>query len=105
MHLKYGIVSEVEQGFAKVHFEEDNIVTSWLPMLVRKSKSDKDSWPLEVNEHVACMMDKYCNEGVILGAIYSDVDTPDSGEGPGKFRKKFSDGTVIEYDSEGHELT
>lgn len=103
--FKYGIVSEVKRGFAKVEFQDDNFVSDWLPVLVRKSKSDVESWQLEILEHVVCLMDEHCNEGVILGAICSDEDPGDPGEGAGKFRKKFSDGTVIEYDKTAHKLT
>lgn len=105
MNLKYGIVTEVKKGFAKVAFNDEDIVTDFLPMLVRKSMKDKDSWPLDVNEQVVCIMDEYCESGVIIGAIYSDEDAPDGGEGPGKFRKKFEDGTVIEYDKGSKVLT
>lgn len=105
-NLKYGIVSEVKKGFVKVFFEEDDgIVTDWLPVLVRRSKSEKESWQLEINEHVVCLLDKHCEEGVCLGAIHNDEDAPDPGEGKGKFRKKFSDGTVFEYDVTGHKMT
>lgn len=112
--LKFGFVSEVKPGFARVNFAQDGIVTDFLPVMVRKSKTDKESWQLEINEHVVCFMEvdvidgkvyESCDVGVILGVIPSDQDAPDPGEGPGKFRKKFSDGTVIEYDKESHELT
>lgn len=103
--LKFGIISDVKKGFAKVAFLEDDLVTDWWPVLVKKSLTDKESWPLEVNEHVACISDENCENGVILGAIYSETDAPDTGEGAGKFRKKFSDGTLIEYDKAAHKLT
>lgn len=64
---------------------------------MRKSLKDKESWQLEINEHVVCMMDCHCNEGVCLGAIPNQQDPPDSGEGKGKYRKLFADGTLIEY--------
>jgi phage baseplate assembly protein V len=106
IQLKYGIVSEVKKGFVRVKFEEDDgIVSDWLPALVKKSKTDKESNPLEINEHVVCIMDRYCEEGICLGAIYNEVDTPDPGEAAGKFRKLFSDGTLIEYDKNAHKLT
>ncbi|WP_153799080.1 phage baseplate assembly protein V [Foetidibacter luteolus] len=103
--LKYGLVSEVKPGFAKVSFIEDEFVTDWMPVIVRKTKTDKESWQLEINEHVVCLMLHDCDEGVILGAIVNDEDTPDPGEGAGKFRKLFSDGTFIKYDKAAHELT
>lgn len=101
----FGIVCEVKPGYAKVNFEADGIVSDWLPVVRRKSKSDLESWQLEIDEHVACLMDCHLEDGVILGAIHSDADAPDSAESAGKFRKKFSDGTVIEYDKNAHELT
>lgn len=105
MQFKYGIVSDVKKGFIKAAFEEDEIVTDWIPVLFRKTKSDKESWQLEINEHIVCLMDHNCNTGVCLGAICNDEDEPDPGEGKGKFRKLFSDGTLIEYDKEAQKLT
>lgn len=103
--LTYGIVSDVKPGHVKVYFDDDEIPTDWLPVLVRKSKTEKESWQLEVQEHVVCLMDEYCNTGVCLGAIFNEEDTPDPGEAKGMFRKIFSDGTLIQYDKNNHELT
>lgn len=103
--FKYGIVSEVKPGFAKVWFEEDDISTDWWPVLMRTSLKDKESWPLNVQEHVVCLCNSHCEDGVILGAIHSEADPVDGGAGPGKFRKVFDDGSVIEYDKTTHKLT
>lgn len=96
--LKYGVVSEVRPGRARVHFDADKFPSMWLPVLRRKSLSDKESWQLEIDEHVVCLMDPSCITGVIIGAIHNKLDVGDNEEAIGKFRKKFSDGTVIEYD-------
>jgi phage baseplate assembly protein V len=103
--LRFGIISEVKPGFAKVFFKEDNFVTSWWHVIRRTSLKDKESWPLNPKEHVACMTDEHCNEGVVLGAIESDSDPSEAGAGPGKFRKVFEDGTILEYDKGAHKLT
>lgn len=102
--MKFGIVSDIKPGFAKVSFAEDGIVSGWLHVCVRKSLTDKDSWTLEVNEHVVCLVDENCEIGVVLSAIYSDVDQPASVEGAGIFNKTFSDGTAITYNKNTHEL-
>lgn len=102
--FKYGIVSEAKPGYAKVYFDEDDLVTDWWPILMHTTLKDKTSWPLNVNEHVVCLCDQRLEEGVVLGAIHNDIDTPDPGAGPGKFRKKFEDGTILEYDKGTHEL-
>ncbi len=101
---KLGIVSETKKGYVRVNFIEDEIVSDWLPVGVRKSMNQKESWPLEINEHVFCMMDEHCEHGVVLCAIHNETDVPDSGESAGKFRKKFSDGTILEYDVNTHKL-
>lgn len=103
--IRFGIVSEVKKGFARVKIEElDGIVTDWLPVLKTKSKSDVESWPLEVNEHVVVAFDQFNEAAVILGAIHNNEDAPDEGESAGKWRKVFSDGTVLEYDKNAHKL-
>lgn len=104
--LKFGIVSDASRfGYAKVYFEEDDIVTDWWPVVRATSLKDKTSYPLNVDEHVVCLADCHLEEGTVLGAIHNDVDTPDSGAGPGKFRKVFEDGTVLEYDKTAHKFT
>ncbi|MBV7529042.1 phage baseplate assembly protein V [Chitinophaga sp. sic0106] len=104
-NLKYGVVSDVKPGFAKVYFAEDDFVTDWWPVIAVTTLKDKSSWPLNVQEHVVCMCDEHCDVGVILGCIHSEVDPVDAGAAPGKFRKVFEDGTVIEYDKQAHLLT
>lgn len=96
--MEYGVVCAVRPGFAQVHLTADRIPTWWLPVIRRKSRSDKESWQLEINEHVVCLLDEHCHTGVILGAIHDEKqDLADNDEDIGIFRKKFSDGTVIEY--------
>jgi phage baseplate assembly protein V len=103
--FKYGIVSESKPGYAKVYFAEDDLVTKWWQVLQRTSLLDKEGWPLNVQEHVICLCDDRVEEGVVLGAVFNDEDTPDGGAGPGKFRKVFEDGTVLEYDKSAHKLS
>lgn len=107
IHLpfKFGIVSDSKPGYAKVWFEEDDgIVTDWLPILQRITLKDKESWLLNVNEHVVCLMSERLEEGVVLGAIYSNVDMPDSAATSSKFRTLFEDGAVVEYDKSTHKF-
>lgn len=103
--LKFGVISEAKPGFAKVYFEEDEIVTDWWPVINLTSLKDKQSWPLNALEHVACICDSHLEDGVILGAVHNEEDAPDEGAGAGKFRKVFEDGTILEYDKNAHKLT
>ncbi|SHN45948.1 phage baseplate assembly protein V [Chitinophaga sp. CF418] len=103
--LKFGTISEAKPGFARVYFEEDEIVSDFWPVLGRTSLIDKESWVLNVDEHVVCLCDERCELGVVLGAIANEKDPVEPGASVGKFRKVFSDGTIIEYDKESHKLT
>ena len=104
-NLKYGYICRVRPGEVQVQLKDENIPTDWLPVLRRRTKTDKESWPMEINEHVVCLLDAKCNEGVCLGAIHSDKDKSDTEEAPGKFRIMFEDGTVIEYNKKEATLT
>lgn len=43
---------DAAKGLAKVHFQDDDVPSGWLPMSVQKSLKDKYSFPFDVNEHV-----------------------------------------------------
>ena len=99
MHLVYGLVTETKTGYARVKLPTyDDIVTDWLPIAKQRAMNDDENWPLEENEQVVCAVDEFCKTGVIVGAISSDADVPDADAAAGKWRMKFSDGAVIEYD-------
>lgn len=104
--IRFGIICDIDaaKGLARVDFIEDGIVSDWLPIIVPKGLGDSFSWMLDINEQVACLMDKHAEDGVILGAIYSNANQPNGGN-KDKFRVVFSDDTVIEYDRAAHKLT
>lgn len=95
--LKFGIITETKPGLARVKFIENDIVSGWLQVLTAKAAKDKFSNPPDINAQVCCLMDDNLEYGVVLGELPNEIDKPDSGEGVGKDRKKYSDGTVIEY--------
>lgn len=106
VQFKYGIVSEWKPGYAKVVFaEDDNLVTDWWAIVSPTSLKDKSSSPLNVNEHVVCLCDERMEEGVVLGAIHNETDTPVASADANTFIKKFEDGTVLKYNKSSHELT
>lgn len=104
MFLKFGIVCNTKPGYAKVHLLEEDIVTDWLSIITRRAKDDKDSWQYEINEQVVCIMFNDCDDGIIIGARHNDEDKPDEDAAPSKFRMIFSDGTLLEYNKESHDL-
>lgn len=109
MFLKYGVVSELgtneQLGLVRVRFPaDDDLVSPWMPILFRWTKSDQ-AWGLPaIGEHVACMVDEHADTGVVLGALYSEADKPAIAE-PSVWGKSFEDGTRITYDKETKALS
>jgi len=104
--LRFGKISSIDavKGLYRVTFEEDNFVTTPIPYLVKNSKFNKDESPFDEGEHVACLMDENCENGVILGATNTTADAPDLGDKDIR-RTLYKDGTFIQYDRKNKKLT
>lgn len=102
--LRFGIVSEVDvtNGYARVKFLDDDIVSAPLQFLTRSALVDKDNFTFDINEQVACLMDENSEQGVILGAMFNDKTKPSTGGGTGIYKVKFSDDSFLEYDRNTH---
>jgi phage baseplate assembly protein V len=105
-NLRFGVISDIdfENGLARVHFEEDDIVSAPLKISVMRSKGDQVSFPFVVNEHVWCIMDEFLEYGVIGGAIYDEGNKP-GGSAASKLLIRFADNSAIEYDRISHILS
>ena len=103
MNLRFGIVSEMnfDTGLARVEFQEDGIVSQFLPVLVPNTNESSFKLPMSIGEHVACVMDERSERGVILGAIYSKAKMPFQTTDPKSYGVKFADGTTIEKTPDG----
>lgn len=104
--LKFGKIDAIqpETGRARVRFEDNDMVSDWIPLVVRKSKSDKDFHMFDVGDHVACTMDERCENGIIHGSIYDDTNKP-TNFASGKVGIEFSNGSKIVYDRDANEYT
>lgn len=104
--LKFGIVTNIDEkkAQARVRFlDNDGVLSYWLPIMQAKTLKDKFYIMPDIGEHVVCIMDENSEEGVVLGAIYSEADTiPVISKN--KCKIKFQDGTEIEYDRVEHVL-
>jgi len=76
--LRFGIVSQINPLLcqARVNFGDDDSTSYWLPVLQTKTLKDKFYFMPDINEQVVCLMDQNSEDGVILGAIYSNADKP-----------------------------
>lgn len=105
--LKFGSVSDMDTLRHRVRValpELGGLETAWLPVLTRKSLQDKDYWMPDKGEQVAVLLDARGEDGVVLGAIFSDVDTSEVNS-QDKWQRRFKDGAVLEYDRQAHQLT
>ncbi len=105
--MRVGVVTsrDPERMTVRVQVRDQDDFTSYdLPVVVRKTKDDKDYCLPDVGEHVVCLFQSYGQEqGFCLGAFFSDADTTPVQSGD-KRHVKFKDGTWIEYDRENHLL-
>ncbi len=105
--LKYGIVTEIDTAKARVRVrfpDADGMVSWWLQVLQTKTKHDRFYAMPDVDEHVACEMDEGCENGVVLGAVYSDPEPPPADDADLALIL-FKDQARIAYDRQAHELT
>lgn len=104
--IKFGTVKEVDYAKARVKVtigdpddDDGHNVTGWLPMAGGRARGDSDWHPLEEGERVVVLSESgELQNGIVMPAgIYSD-DDPAPGDKAGLWRKKFQDGSVVEYD-------
>ena len=102
--LRFGNITEIDVSkcYARVKFLDDGIVSAPLQIIVMGALSTKFFHIFDINEQVACLMDENSEDGVILGAVFSDDITPDGG-GEDIVRVLFSDDSSIEYNRNSHE--
>ena len=103
--LRFGTIESVNPPYVKVKFDDADSMGSYnLAVVMPFTLDDKACWYLTKGTQVACLMDENSEEGVVLGAIYSEAD-PVPINDLNKFYMEFKDGTIIEYDKENHTLS
>ena len=105
--VKVGIVESFNQEneTVRVIFEESNLKSYNLPIVVKQTKENKDYYVPDIGESVICLfLPTGIESGFILGAYYNQKDKPPVID-QNKRTVKFKDGTIIEYDRKQHKLT
>ncbi|HCC0890470.1 TPA: phage baseplate assembly protein V [Salmonella enterica] len=102
-----GIINDIDESAVRVRVtlpECDNLRSNWLPVLQRNTQNNKDYWLPDIGEQVEVLLDENGEDGVVLGAVYSTVDTAPLASRDKRY-VRFSDGAAFEYDRELHQLT
>lgn len=106
--MRLGIISEMGageyMGYARVYFDDLDIVSGWLALPSTGTKGTKQWVPMAVNTQVACLMDDQCEQGCIEMALWSAQDTPPEWAAPYTRGIQFPDGTEVYYDAKEHRL-
>ena len=95
--VKVGIVESFNQNnaTARVVFEDANLKSYDLPIMVKQTKDNKDYWVPDIDEPVICIfLPTGIESGFILGAYYNQKDKPPVID-QNKRTVKFKDGTII----------
>ena len=101
-----GTVSAVDADRvqARIRLPEcDNLRTNWLNVLQRNTQDNKDYWLPDAGEQVEVLLDANGEDGVILGAVYSDVDKPPFSDKNIR-GTRFADGAEYSYNRKTHTL-
>jgi phage baseplate assembly protein V len=106
--LRLGVLSELGKdenlGYARVSFDEVDMVSAWLPIRAFGTKTVKEWRPIEINSQVACLMDEECEQGVIVAVLWSDDDVPPKWATENTTGIVYEDGAKVYYDSKEHKL-
>ena len=107
--IRVGFVTARQPEKMRVQVELRDTVTqpltsAWLPVLCPRASGDLAYDLPDVGDQVLCLFLPYgLEQGFVLGAMYGKASPPvASGD---KWHRKFSDGTVLEYDRVAHKLT
>lgn len=104
--LKFGTIDQIDEVnyLVKVRLDDLDMVTHWLPVMARNTFKDQDYDIPEKDTLVVILLDPSGEDGVVLGALYSEEDMPPV-QSKAKWHKAFEDGAFIEYDKVEHKLT
>lgn len=107
--IRVGFVTARQPEKMRVQVELRDTVTqplssTWLPVLCPRASGDLAYDLPDVGDQVLCLFLPYgLEQGFVVGAMYGKASPPvTSGD---KWHRKFSDGTVLEYDRAAHKLT
>lgn len=102
-----GIVVAIDEQScrARVKFpDRDDMISAWLPVMQSFCVGNQEYRLPDEGNQVVCLMDVHYEDGVVLGAIYSDADPPPVAD-KDLFYRRFKDGSTLVYDRKNHKLT
>lgn len=103
--IDIGIVSAIypERASAKVRFEDVDMISRELPIMVNGAEHNKQYWMPKVGEMVICLFLENSTKGFIAGSWYSDDDEKPAND-ENKQVIQFQNGTKIVADTKANTI-
>lgn len=102
--IRIGTIAEVDLVKARVRVQTGDLLTGWLPWPAARAGDDREWDPPTVNEQVVLLSPSgQLANGVAILGVFSNAH-PANGDRAKLHRRTYSDGAVIEYDSQAHHL-
>lgn len=103
--VRVGTIAEIDLVKARVRVRTGDLLTGWLPWTAVRAGADRDWDPPTVNEQVLLLSPSgQLANGVAITGLFS-TQHPANGDRANLHRRTYSDGAVIEYDSQAHHLS
>lgn len=102
--IRIGTIAEVDLVKARVRVQTGDLLTGWLPWRTARAGADREWNPPTIDEQVLLLSPSgQLANGVAITGLFSDAH-PANGDRAKLHRATYSDGAVIEYDSQVHHL-
>ncbi len=102
--IRIGTIAEVDLVKARVRVQTGDLLTGWLPWQTARAGADREWNPPTIAEQVLLLSPSgQLANGVAITGLFSDAH-PANGDRAKLHRVTYSDGAVIEYDSQAHHL-
>ncbi|WP_448683793.1 phage baseplate assembly protein V [Pseudomonas nicosulfuronedens] len=102
--IRIGIIADVDLVKARVRVQTGDLLTGWLPWQAARAGADREWDPPTIDEQVLLLSPSgQLANGVAITGLFSDA-RPANGDRAKLHRRTYSDGAVIEYDSQAHHL-
>jgi phage baseplate assembly protein gpV len=107
--VRFGLVCELGKGeyagYARVYFDDVDIISDWLALPSCATLEAKCWIPIEINSQVACVIDDDTEQGFIANVLWSRPDAPPEWANDKRMGIMFADGAKFYYDFDKQELT
>jgi phage baseplate assembly protein gpV len=107
--VRFGLVCELgkgeDLGYARVYFDDVEIISDWLALPSCATLKAKCWIPIEINSQVACVIDDDTEQGFIANVLWSETDMPpEEWSTEDTMGIMFADGAEFYYDFKNKKL-